>query len=69
MNRCKTCKHWDAFEYAGQIGWGACGRLDTDYKDRMSKLVRLHARGWETESADADTHETFGCVEHEERGS
>ena len=72
MNRCDTCRFWtrtfagtvmhdrDPVKAARQEEWGSCVRFNSP-----DALMRPGATGWEVEEDYLDTHETFGCVQHE----
>lgn len=65
---CKTCKHWETNGFI--FGWGCCQktqRTEIDVPvDKQSLAVALHTQT-KLGPARLDTHETFGCVMHEEK--
>ena len=75
MERCKTCKHWQADEYYTGYNeghepikrWGVCAiaKSYNGYRDQPQGLA--YASDSESYAAQLITSETFGCMQWEER--
>jgi hypothetical protein len=61
MPRCKTCRRWQRDERPHWEMWGTC-RV---FRDLIGIVVSCDEPG---AAVTVDTRDTWGCVEHEERG-
>ena len=66
--KCKTCRHWSKWIHHLNPGWGCCDLFDGDSLTWFNPTAKAYAESPHNDgTAGLNTHQTFGCVQHEEK--
>ena len=65
MKKCKTCRWWARDYDADHRGMADCDFIDAIHADGHVE-IRVHADDDQGLSTILMTHESFGCIKHEE---